>query len=144
MSKEEGHIIYVSKESVPFDESKLHALLNLARTKNHEKDVTGMLLYSEGCFFQVLEGNRDKIHRLFKKISLDDRHEKVVKLIEEPIEERSFGDWSMGYVGVKPDQLKEVDGLKDFFGDGGRLMGLDAGRARTLAKAFTKGKWRVN
>lgn len=135
------HVVYASRETEKFDPDSLKELLNIARTNNHSKDVSGMLLYSEGSFFQVLEGEPDAVRSLYDKIGQDPRHDRVIKIIEEPIKQRSFDQWSMGYVGASPDELKRIDGLNDFFNDKGCLTELGAGRAKTLLGAFSSGRW---
>jgi len=49
-------LIYVSAATNRFNPAELRELLRLARLKNQQLDVTGMLLYHEGSFLQVLEG----------------------------------------------------------------------------------------
>lgn len=52
------HLIYTSYAIEPFDEAKLIELLKKARENNRLLDITGMLLYVNGKFMQVLEGKR--------------------------------------------------------------------------------------
>ena len=59
------HIIYVSKETEDFSNDKILKLLDGARSNNTKLDVTGMLLYSEGSFFQILEGEEEIVDQLF-------------------------------------------------------------------------------
>jgi hypothetical protein len=50
------HCIYASSAAPSFKEYDIPALLERARMANAECDLTGMLLYIDGSFFQVLEG----------------------------------------------------------------------------------------
>jgi len=59
-----------------------------------------MLLFHDGCFFQVLEGDADTIERTFATTSRDARHGGVIILESRAITERGFPQWSMGYVGA--------------------------------------------
>lgn len=136
------HLIYASRAAQPFTEEELVDLLNGARTANSSIDVTGMLLHCEGSFFQVLEGEEEIVSTLYNKISKDPRHEDIVKIIKEPIEERAFGEWSMGYARAQKEQLKSISGLNDFF-QGKKCLGdIDTGRARKLLTAYADGNWR--
>ncbi len=101
-----------------------------------------MLLYIDETFFQVLEGNEESLHNLYKKIELDERHTKVVKLIEEPIDKRTFSDWSMGYAKATRAEFSTIPGLNDFFLRGLSFNALGKGRAKVLLEAFREGKWR--
>lgn len=138
------HLIYSSASASEMSNDELMALLDKARQRNEKLGVTGMLLHDEGSFFQVLEGDERVVGDLFKTIAQDNRHDRIVKLISEPIEERSFSEWSMGYSGVSRDDLKAIDGLNDFFHTRNCFTTLTEGRAKTLLDAFKDGKWRAS
>jgi hypothetical protein len=125
------------------DAGQLAQLLEKCRSNNATCDVTGMLLYQNGSFFQVLEGNRGTVERLFDKIAIDPRHKRVTKVILEPIAERAFGDWTMGYPQITSKELAEIPGLNDFFRQASSYLELGEGRAKTLLAAFKEGKWRA-
>lgn len=67
------------------------------------RDVTGMLLYANNCFFQIIEGPNEEIDNLYKKILRDDRHSTVTKVLDQEVTERGFADWSMGALKLDPD-----------------------------------------
>jgi len=101
-----------------------------------------MLLYHQDSFFQVLEGPPAAVDKIYQRISEDSRHVKIVKLIQEPIDERGFADWTMGLGRMERDELGAIPGLNDFFRRGSCLWELEPGRARTLLEAFREGRWR--
>ncbi len=136
------HIIYSSAATSPMSQHDLIGLLAKAREKNTRLGVTGMLLYVEGSFLQVLEGEPDIVDPLFERIAGDQRHSTVVTIIREPIARRSFDEWSMGFANVTADELASVDGLNDFFVDHRCLDQLGPGRTKKLLRAFEKGRWR--
>jgi hypothetical protein len=135
------HLIYTSAAVASFDPPALKAILDLARARNEKRSVTGMLLYSEGSFFQVLEGDENTLNELFAAIAADSRHKRVTKIIDEPIARREFADWSMGFVEAAHDELTSVEGLCDFFQGGNSLANLQPGRAKKLLSAFADGRW---
>jgi hypothetical protein len=47
-----------------------------------------------------------------------------VKLIQEPIEQRSFAEWTMGLGQPDRDELGAIPGLNDFFRQGSMSMGI--------------------
>ena len=138
-----AHLVYTSVAAQQFDSTQLELLLQQARSNNQRIAVTGMLLYSDGNFFQVLEGEEPLLLKLFELISTDSRHEKVVKIIQEPIARRAFSDWSMGFAEIDPVEFEEVDGLNDFFHRGQSFVALQQGRAKRLLSAFVAGRWRA-
>ncbi|WP_419835757.1 BLUF domain-containing protein [Endozoicomonas atrinae] len=55
------NLVYVSSASRVMDEHELTALLEQSRDRNLRQNVTGMLIYCDGNFFQVLEGEEKVI-----------------------------------------------------------------------------------
>lgn len=137
------HCIYSSAETTPFSQKDIATLLGKARFNNDKLGVTGMLLYDNGSFFQILEGQPETVTLILDEIQKDQRHNHIVKIIHEEIEERNFSDWTMGYSGVTREDLKSIEGLNDFFLANKQYTELDEGRAKTLLKAFKEGKWRA-
>ncbi len=75
----------------------LRVLLATSRKNNAELGVTGMLLYKDGNFMQVLEGEEVAVRRLYARIAADPRHGSEITLQEGFSEGRQFPDWSMGF-----------------------------------------------
>ncbi|MCA9738410.1 MAG: BLUF domain-containing protein, partial [Gemmatimonadetes bacterium] len=71
-------------------------LLEGARATNTRLGVTGLLLFHEGSFIQVLEGPPDVVEALYARIETDPRHGGALVLSRGLVEERSFGEWRMG------------------------------------------------
>jgi hypothetical protein len=145
MMSDSGDLIllaYVSAGTHHFEQSELVNLLTFARDFNSKHDLTGMLLYVEESFFQILEGDAKTLHDLYSRIEKDTRHTHVIKLIESPVEKRTFSEWSMGFAKVTRADLASIPGLNDFFGRGSVLSDLEPGKAQVLLEAFRDGKWR--
>ena len=104
-------IAYRSKASRNLPESELKRILEVARVNNRAWGITGMLMYSNGTFFQVLEGERKNLQRLYDVIFADSRHNAIWSIYEVEIERRSFPNWSMGFHSVGPDTV----GAEAFF-----------------------------
>lgn len=136
------HWIYSSAAAQPLDSDELESLIKGARQKNARLGVTGMLLYADGSFFQVLEGKAAVVDHLLNEIARDPRHERVTKVIHEPIARRHFGDWTMGLSVLSRSDLSALEGSNDFFGTGHCFNRIDAGRAKKLLAAFRAGRWR--
>jgi hypothetical protein len=138
------HLIYASRASSAFREHEIPALLAKARANNSSLQVTGMLLYVEGSFFQILEGSREAVDSLFTRIHTDPRHALVTRIISEPIAQRSFGDWTMGFSSLGLNEAGDLTGENDFFTDAACMLNLGAGRAKKLLQAFKGGSWRID
>jgi hypothetical protein len=95
-------LIYVSS-MVGSDESMLASIHSHAVRNNTTHAVTGMLLYLDGHFLQVLEGERKIVHHTFDKIKKDPRHKDVALLMVRPIAEKEFSHWNMGFRHMRKD-----------------------------------------
>jgi len=136
------HCIYTSAATADFSAAQLTELLHKARVANAAVGITGMLLYSEGNFFQVLEGQASDVDACYARINLDRRHTKLTRIIREIISHRSFGEWTMGFANPERDALRAIEGLNDFFEGQTCFEQLDPGRAKKLLAAFALGRWR--
>lgn len=134
-------LVYVSAATVPFSQADLDTLLDKARTHNSSKSISGMLLFHEGTFLQVLEGAPEEVDRIYKKIALDTRHDNVLLLASREIDERNFGDWSMAFVRDKT-LLNGMPGFVDFF-QGRDFLDLhgDSKRVSQILDGFRRGRW---
>lgn len=137
------HLIYCSAASRPFSAGDLTELLAGARLHNQRHGITGMLLYADGSFFQVLEGAPADVDQLFDRISRDSRHDHVTLIIREPLALRAFGEWTMGHADITPEELDEIVGTNDFFAAGRSFIDIGEGRAKKLLAAFREGRWRT-
>lgn len=133
-------LVYGSASTVDFDEEALLELLRVARVNNAKVGVTGMLLYAEGSFMQVLEGEREVVESLFNKIERDARHFETRVLLKVEVEERSFGDWSMGFIHTL--KLSELPPGLSLFMRQGASGKEDIDSALKALSGFRDGRWR--
>ena len=82
------HTIYASRAVTDFSKDDIVNLLSKARKKNASLGITGMLLYDNGSFFQILEGEEAVLDQLFNEITADKRHHQIAKIISEAINVR--------------------------------------------------------
>ncbi len=104
-------LVYVSASSHLMENVELEELLTVSRAHNIRLGLTGMLLYYEGAFMQVLEGSEETVRGLYARISQDPRHHLITLLLEEYLPERNFPDWSMGYHRLQADEVRELEGF---------------------------------
>ena len=108
------HLGYVSTEAVKFSDEALIALLTEARNANTDRNVTGLLLYREGSFYQVLEGSESDVMATFHDIEGDPRHKEVRVLFDGETESREFADWQMGFLNLDGIDMDALSGFSDF------------------------------
>ena len=92
-------LIYFSSASANLSLTDIKAILTTARENNQRSDVCGMLCYDNQYFLQVLEGKREVVSELFVTIAEDPRHDDVVIVSYDYIEQATFNNWQMGYAG---------------------------------------------
>lgn len=107
-------LVYVSYERYPMTNDDLVAILSEAKTHNSTENITGMLLYRNGYFIQALEGEDEKVTALYNLIARDERHKNVLLVEKNPITERSFGEWTMGFRNLDDVDPNEFPGFTDF------------------------------
>lgn len=93
-------LIYSSRSTGTIDLATAKSIVSAAVRHNPEHGITGMLCASREHFLQVLEGERAEVTRLYGRIAKDPRHTDLRLILVRDASERSFGEWSMGYVGL--------------------------------------------
>jgi Sensors of blue-light using FAD len=136
-------LIYASAAVKPFTPPELRDLLAVARGKNTPIEVSGLLLYNQGSFFQILEGEEDTVEALYQKIGKDPRHTKVLLLLKRKLEERNFGEWSMGFADVAR-MSAGAPGFMELLNASSSFLDLqgDAKLLGRLVDGFQDGNWR--
>jgi len=114
MPKPIFNLIYASTASIHFTREKLTELLIQSRRDNMELRITGLLLYANGGFMQLLEGSKDRIDFLMERIKKDTRHRQVDVLEQGYIAERQFPNWSMAFLDFADPQVRRLPGYSNF------------------------------
>ncbi|MEO0881694.1 MAG: BLUF domain-containing protein [Pseudomonadota bacterium] len=133
-------LVYISTANWLFGPSELEDVLVNARQNNARDGVTGMLIYHEGCFFQVLEGSETAVRSCFDRISNDPRHSGQITLLDEPADERLFGSWRMaccsfdGLTPLQKRQFVDLNMLADALSRGAAMD--DAPRMKMMLLSF--------
>ncbi len=91
---------------------ELEVILDQARTGNEILGITGVLIYVDNIFIQILEGDKDHVFELVKKIEVDSRHDSVKVFHQKEETTRSFDGWGMAYIDIKREQMAEWLGLE--------------------------------
>ena len=107
-------ITYLSSATRAMSQDDLEDILRTARETNARLGITGMLLYGNKTFIQILEGEEDVVQKLVKTIKRDPRHTNFQIVKQKPIERHEYADWSMGFKRVSGEDFEAVKGLEDF------------------------------
>lgn len=90
-------LIYVSRGK-GLDSHALHAVGARAAAKNEEVGITGALIYRDGRFVQLLEGDHEAVARTMSRIDRDPRHFEVTIMLAETCADRLFPDSWMALI----------------------------------------------
>lgn len=75
--------------------STLNDITEVAIKNNKAKDITGILCYGNGYFFQCVEGSEQTLTNLKNSLLMDDRHKDLQILSFSQIISRRFSGWSL-------------------------------------------------
>jgi hypothetical protein len=133
------HLIYLS-DLVDRQESLLADILQSAARHNQRDGITGMLLYAEGNFLQVLEGDSVAVQATFARIAKDPRHSNITVLLQEALAQRHFAQWSMGYKQLRAADVLAFPQYAPFFKYGlrARAFAPKPGDALDMLKLFSQ------
>jgi Sensors of blue-light using FAD len=92
-------ILYCSIAKQPMDEHALHALAESVAPINRMDHITGLLMYSDNVFVQLIEGPRQAMQHLWSRLLRDSRHFGIVQLYHyRELESRTCQSWDMKLV----------------------------------------------
>jgi hypothetical protein len=104
-------IMYSSQATEPMTVTDLEKILADARAGNEARNVTGALVYVDGVFFQILEGEEAVVRNLMANIASDTRHQSVKIFHEAQVDARAFESWSMAYLAPTAQEVSTWAGL---------------------------------
>lgn len=93
-------LVYTSFRKSNCTDEEIENILASCKKNNPGRDVTGVLIHSENRFIQYMEGPKERVEELYTLKQTDPRHTSVNKRNFEPIKERVFPSWEMGYKNV--------------------------------------------
>lgn len=82
-------------------------ILKVSHINNQTLGITGVLMYEDLIFTQVLEGPAEAVSEITLRISQDPRHHTMVIDQCHAIDERLFEDFTMGYVTSSHHELRQ-------------------------------------
>lgn len=132
------HVLYASVATEPFTTEQLRELLRRAREHNVAAGITGMLLYKNGNFMQVLQGEEPAVRALTASIQQDQRHCAYQELLQGQTQRRSFADWSMGFADLGGEEARNTPGYSEFLNTplNAKEFARDPSRAMKLLMLF--------
>ncbi len=106
------NICYVSKASEQLTNDDVKDIFKVTEQANNASGISGILLYSIGNFFQVLEGEKKLLENLYEnKIKKDTRHSNIYEVfrkeMETPIFSNYFSQFQTITTAIQLDEIRE-------------------------------------
>lgn len=130
-------ISYVSSANPNISQEEIQQVLEFSRNWNNENGITGILLYSEGNFFQVLEGDQGLLETLFLQIKNDDRHYDVMTIFKKEVPQPKFIQYSSNFISL--DSRLRAENIELYFSQLEKLNPKIQSSVRYILNKFTEG-----
>lgn len=112
-------ICYVSTASEDVKLDVIKELLDTTAKYNNEHDIRGIMLYGEGNFFQILEGEKKLVEEIFVNIKKDLRHKNIIQVVGKDLEQGAFDGYKAEMVNesnkcdyeLVKEYMEQVEGL---------------------------------
>ena len=99
--------VYCSRAAEGVDDAEVGRIVEAAQRRNVSRGITGVLVFGNGVFFQLLEGPAVEVQKLIANLHCDPRHCDVVSLDwSEERRERLYPNWEMER--VEADDIRAV------------------------------------
>ena len=99
--------VYCSRAAEGVDDAEVNRLIESAQRHNLTSNITGVLVFGSGVFFQWIEGPTAEVRKLMASLYSDPRHYDIVSLDQsEERRERLYPNWQMERVGAE--DIREV------------------------------------
>ena len=132
-------MVYESQAVTPLRQADLNTLLHGARLSNQTTQFSGLLLYAETRFLQVLEGPEPALSGLYARIQADPRHRQVRTVAHAPVADRAFPDWHMDFAAAEAAFFEQISGYLPLTGVRGHQADLPEELA-LLLRDFARGQ----
>jgi hypothetical protein len=99
--------VYCSRAAAGVDEAEVDRIIEYSQRRNVDRQITGVLVFGSGIFFQWVEGPPAEVQTLIANLHGDSRHYDIVAL-DRSVErrERLYEGWQMER--VEADDIRAV------------------------------------
>jgi len=133
------HVIYIGAVAPEISEHETAEFLKEARKANRKHDISGMMLYLGGSLLLLLEGEAHKVDAAIREIVIG--RPGMRALLREPVAEREFPDWVMGFEAVATEEAARLLGEPLVFDSAGRIAHIEPRSAKTLLSILGRRRW---
>lgn len=91
-------LIYVSTAKESVNDVAVMDILQVSWRHNHNSDISGILIYDDKHFVQLLQGPINTVDTLYEKITRDIRHHSIELIGTELLARKDVNGWGMGFI----------------------------------------------
>lgn len=102
---------YTSVATENFGSGDLFKIIDKSAKNNANAELTGFLIYSNGHFFQVIEGPIECVEMLMNRLKTDPRHHSIKIVCHSRTRDRAFPRWSMKRL-ITPEDSRTLDCIR--------------------------------
>lgn len=129
-------LLYFSRATAHVEASTLAEILQTSQRNNQRSGISGLLIYEDYHFMQVLEGTKQAVEEIFAKICVDERHTDVFTIYSADVEKRQFGGWAMAHYQFQPDDEELRNSFVEIEKGSREGVSLITGKARKFITTF--------
>ncbi len=108
-------LVYISRATTDITPEVVKNLLVESRMRNEKYRISGLLIYMNHNFLQVLEGPKNDVEQLYNNIVIDPRHTGTEVLEAKTINDRIFSEWKMVFSEVSTREFKNLSGFTELY-----------------------------
>lgn len=138
------HATYLCTAPEELREPEVLTLLRQSRIANRKHDVTGMLLYVGGIVLQAFEGDARSVTLACSTLYRDKPRLRLTQLSREPVSEREFPEWTMGFSSVDRIEAGQMLGDDALFGSAAAVARLSGEDAKTLLSIYGRRRYQAD
>ncbi|WP_310496293.1 BLUF domain-containing protein [Sandarakinorhabdus sp.] len=134
--------VYCSRAAEGVDDAEVDRIIEWSQRRNVEREITGVLVFGSGVFFQWIEGPPAAVKNLIASLDGDPRHHDIVALDRSAEKrERLYPNWEMERVAaddiraVLQDALESAEDKSNIAALRRILKHLDLGPLDTLGRS---------
>jgi hypothetical protein len=91
-------ISYVSTANIDFQDQEIEDMMIKTNQFNSDEKITGILLYNERNFFQLIEGEKKAIQNLYERIKPDFQHKNIIRIFQKLVFEPAFDGYLTDFI----------------------------------------------
>jgi len=88
-------LVYMSRPTREMGDDEVRDLLRRAKINNGRDGITGILIHDRRRYLQYLEGDEARVEATFARVSIDPRHQAIIRLHSGTISRRQFPEWAL-------------------------------------------------